>query len=423
MSKYNFEFRLQENDTNSYIAEKVSDETIVLEFGPANGRLTNYLSNEKGCTIDIVEIDEEAGKEALKYAREGCIGETLGNIEKLYWKQKFKNHRYDYIIFADVLEHLEQPQLVLKESLDLLKEKGSVLISVPNIAHNSIIAGLFCGRFDYHDTGLLDRTHLHFFTPSTIEDMINESGLFILDRTNIILGINDTEFGNITSVLSKCQYESLIKHEEGSVYETILQAGKCVYDVKKWTPNKKKTHESFAKIFWANEENKLNEQNSKVEYIMDGHVNWQFEIPDDATVLRIDPMNRDGVVSNLFLKYNGKKLKCEHDFTVNGYMFFGGDILFADENPQILIRNVEGGILNIEYDITDVISKSYEIFRELQELKLRLNEEKIENRDLKSRLEKSNELVREYEQMTNVKILKKIKSFLTWKKDGERKFF
>jgi 2-polyprenyl-3-methyl-5-hydroxy-6-metoxy-1,4-benzoquinol methylase len=91
--------------------------------------------------------------------------------------------RFDVIIFADVLEHLAWPIGVLRSYLDLLKEGGSVIVSLPNVGLWSVRLNLLLGRFHYEETGVLDRTHLRFFTRRTAREMIESTGLKIIRRT------------------------------------------------------------------------------------------------------------------------------------------------------------------------------------------------------------------------------------------------
>jgi 2-polyprenyl-3-methyl-5-hydroxy-6-metoxy-1,4-benzoquinol methylase len=90
---------------------------------------------------------------------------------------------FDVIIFADVLEHLAWPIGVLRSYLDLLKDGGSVIVSLPNVGLWSVRLNLLFGRFHYEETGVLDRTHLRFFTRRTAREMIESTGLEIIRRT------------------------------------------------------------------------------------------------------------------------------------------------------------------------------------------------------------------------------------------------
>jgi 2-polyprenyl-3-methyl-5-hydroxy-6-metoxy-1,4-benzoquinol methylase len=83
----------------------------------------------------------------------------------------------DCVIFADVLEHLVDPWTALSRWRERLRPGGSVVASVPNVAHHSVVRGLIAGRFDYADAGILDRTHLRFFTRASIIDLFERAGL------------------------------------------------------------------------------------------------------------------------------------------------------------------------------------------------------------------------------------------------------
>lgn len=171
MFGYDFSFDLNSDNSNAIIAERIEPGKTVLEFGPAYGRLTRFLKEKKGCTVDIVEMNEESGRSAAQYARNACIGLELGNIENDVWCQKLEANEYDYIVFADVLEHLRKPEDALTRCYHLLKPNGAILCSIPNIAHASIIISLLNNDFPYHSTGLLDRTHISFFTNKTFREM------------------------------------------------------------------------------------------------------------------------------------------------------------------------------------------------------------------------------------------------------------
>jgi 2-polyprenyl-3-methyl-5-hydroxy-6-metoxy-1,4-benzoquinol methylase len=85
--------------------------------------------------------------------------------------------RFDAIIFADMLEHLPDPSETLRAYLPLLAEGGSVFVSLPNIALWSVRLSIAVGRFEYQDTGVLDRTHLRFFTRNSARRLLREAGL------------------------------------------------------------------------------------------------------------------------------------------------------------------------------------------------------------------------------------------------------
>jgi SAM-dependent methyltransferase len=88
---------------------------------------------------------------------------------------------YDCIIYGDVLEHLRDPWRLLRRHAALLSPRGVMLICVPNAAHWSVILRLLNGSFDYEDSGVLDRTHLRWFTLATMEKALMETGLQLCD--------------------------------------------------------------------------------------------------------------------------------------------------------------------------------------------------------------------------------------------------
>jgi SAM-dependent methyltransferase len=88
----------------------------------------------------------------------------------------------DLILFLDVLEHLLQPERVLNQLTANLPPNGTVIVSLPNIAHLSVsVPLLFSGAFEYRDAGILDRTHLRFFTRRTAVGLLNSAGLVVTE--------------------------------------------------------------------------------------------------------------------------------------------------------------------------------------------------------------------------------------------------
>jgi len=98
--------------------------------------------------------------------------------------QQFSTDRtFDAIIFADVLEHLAWPIGILRRYKSMLKDVGTVIISLPNVGLWSVRLGLLAGRFHYDDTGVLDRTHLRFFTRRNAIEMLRAANLEVVRRT------------------------------------------------------------------------------------------------------------------------------------------------------------------------------------------------------------------------------------------------
>ena len=189
MSKYDIDLVLDEGTSFAKILKLIKKHSIILEFGPANGRFTKYLKEKMECDVHIVEINKEDFNKAMKYASDGLCSD----IEIMEWQEYYKGNKYDHIIFTDVLEHLREPQSVFNACADFIKDDGSVLFSIPNVAHGDVIVNIHGNNFKYTDLGLLDNTHIHLFAYNNIIDMINKSSLRLTNLEYVILPLGHTE--------------------------------------------------------------------------------------------------------------------------------------------------------------------------------------------------------------------------------------
>jgi O-antigen biosynthesis protein len=223
MSKYDFKLDMKSDNSLSVILKNIKPGSTVLEVGPAHGRMTKYLKEELKCEVDIVEIDEEAGKVASEWCRNAFLGDQ-GNIESDYlWHHILHELQYDYVIFADVLEHLINPEKVLARSKSLLSENGSVWISIPNIAYNGVIIELMNDQFTYRDVGLLDNTHLRFFTMNSLDKMVKKCGFKISFEHNLQNKVSLSEFKDAYTKVPP-QIASFLKFRQGGeVYQMIWE--------------------------------------------------------------------------------------------------------------------------------------------------------------------------------------------------------
>lgn len=174
---YNIDLSNPDN-AHVQIINNVSDNSTVLDYGCAGGVVGEFLHKNKNCNVYGVEIDEEAIKTA-KSRKSKPFKEIYNfNIDKLkegddYTKFQKDKILYDYVLFIDVLEHLQHPENAIKLIVQKLKPQGKILVSIPNITHENIICNLLDGNFNYADLGLLDNTHLRFFTQNSFLDFID----------------------------------------------------------------------------------------------------------------------------------------------------------------------------------------------------------------------------------------------------------
>lgn len=223
MGKYTHDLDMDSDNSASLILKQVAPNSTVLEFGPASGYMTKYMKEVLNCEVHIVEIDEADGLEASQFAKTALIGPKDGDIEDYNWTDI---PACDYIIFADVLEHLYNPWQVLQTSTALLKDGGSVLISIPNISHNSVIIDLINGKFDYRKTGLLDSTHIRFFTRKSLLYMVDYAGLRVEKEMNTFCAVEHTEFKNVLTDVSEEVSQVLQARPDGILYQFVWELKK-----------------------------------------------------------------------------------------------------------------------------------------------------------------------------------------------------
>ena len=159
MKKYDYDIKVGIDHFSSlgFILGFIPQNSTVLEFGCSYGYMTKFMKEQLNCKVSVVEIDSEAYKEARQYAEDG----VCCNIDTLEWADYFKADSFDVIVFADVFEHLRSPSKALQSTKKLLKEDGTLLFSVPNLAHSDVLSNLYDNRFQYTTLGLLDDTHIH----------------------------------------------------------------------------------------------------------------------------------------------------------------------------------------------------------------------------------------------------------------------
>lgn len=150
------------------IAKLLPDGVSVLDIGAGSGILAQVLKRaQKKVVIDGIEPNTFAAELARPFYRVIYQGYAQDHL------QAIKENTYDYVVLADVIEHTQDPLVFLAEILDVLPESTKIVISIPNIAFGGVRLSLLNGRFNYVDSGLLERTHLRFFTLTTAKNLFN----------------------------------------------------------------------------------------------------------------------------------------------------------------------------------------------------------------------------------------------------------
>ena len=191
----------------------------VLDVGCSTGYLAKLL-NQKGYKVSGVEINEDSAKKAEKF----CSRVVISDLDKVLISSLFEPGDFDLIVYGDVLEHLKNPWLVLQESRKLLNENGYIIASIPNIAHGAIRLSLLNGQFNYCNYGLLDNSHIRFFTKDSVISLFEKTGYRIeeLDRTTYPI-FSDSSSLVVPYIPSNSFSQDLIKFIEDSEESTTLQ--------------------------------------------------------------------------------------------------------------------------------------------------------------------------------------------------------
>lgn len=183
------------------LSNKNNSHTLAFEeiLRHSHGRKLKIL--EVGCSTGyfgaaLVELGHEVwGVEphrgASQKAKDVLHKVHVGFVEDFFSRNE--GVRFDVIIFGDVIEHLVDSVSVLKQSIKFLHFDGIVVASIPNVAHIAIRAMMLEGRWEYSDLGILDRTHLRFFTRTSLIDLFTESGYKVLNLESVRLSAEQVD--------------------------------------------------------------------------------------------------------------------------------------------------------------------------------------------------------------------------------------
>jgi methionine biosynthesis protein MetW len=160
---------LDTDEVSGIVTRMIPKGARVLEVGCGTGSLSRIVADT--CSAEVVGIEpdlERAGRARMRglEVHAGYLSSEL--IHKI--------GLFDVVLLADVLEHLSSPQTMLLMSRKTLRAGGAAIVSVPNVAHWSVRADILRGRFQYQPSGIMDVTHLRWFTLNTLLELIASSG-------------------------------------------------------------------------------------------------------------------------------------------------------------------------------------------------------------------------------------------------------
>ena len=210
---------LRPNDAHGISLQLVGQGKTVLELGAASGHVTKALKSLNN-VVTAVERDARFSENLSEIADEVIITD----LDWLDLRERLSGKKFEVVLAGDVLEHCSKPELVLLQIHDLLTPDGYVVISLPNVAHGDVRLSLLTGTFDYSDTGLLDRTHLRFFTRSSIHTFLHQSHFQVDAIFGSTASIGTTEFGPPKAGVPAEAIEFVQKDPDALVYQFIVKA-------------------------------------------------------------------------------------------------------------------------------------------------------------------------------------------------------
>ncbi|MGZ7039243.1 MAG: CmcI family methyltransferase, partial [Thermoanaerobaculia bacterium] len=186
--RYHFDFGRERDTAHSRALRLVGTDKRVLDLGCGAGIVARHLATQ-GCEVVGIEGDRALAQESSAI----CERVIVSDLSTADWEHELGSDRFDAVTALDVLEHLADPVACLRALRRFIRPGGYVVASIPNIAHGSMRLALLSGEFEYRDLGLLDRTHLRFFTRQTMEQLFDEAGYAVRTIERIELPLTATE--------------------------------------------------------------------------------------------------------------------------------------------------------------------------------------------------------------------------------------
>lgn len=212
-----------ENDARIIASKHISAGSLVLDVGSACGDFGAFLHRNKKCEIHGMEYSPES----IAIAKEAGAYSAISRVDlDSFDSAAFGNYRkfFDVIALLDVLEHVAQPGKAVHALKTFLKEDGFFVISLPNVAFGDVKLQLLNDDFIYTDTGILDETHLKFFTFKSIADFFSRQGIRIVDCTVVVADVT------VAHPAPSRVRSYVLKDPHSFVYQYVMKAEPSVLD-------------------------------------------------------------------------------------------------------------------------------------------------------------------------------------------------
>lgn len=286
-----------ERTSLSVLASHIHSQASVLDLGCGSGALGQYLSETRSCVSDGLTWSQREADHARPFYRKVVVAD----LEQCDLKTVFGASHYDYIVCADVLEHLRQPERILDACRTLLKPTGQLLISVPNAGYCGLIAELLQGEFRYREEGLLDKTHLRFFTRRSLTRFLAEHQWQMQTLETVQRELPESEFKTRFDNLPPAVARYLLATPDALTYQFIGTAtpGAVIDMAELEEPPLASAQAGFTAQLYLGYDGSYSEDKKlyALGSIGVGRQSLHFHLPKDKktlSALRLDPADRPG---------------------------------------------------------------------------------------------------------------------------------
>lgn len=220
VQRHRYDYPVQPDSAPAKVIRMVGQGRRVLELGSGPGSITRHL-HANGCQVTALELDPEA----IRIVSEFCEQVHRCNLNDPDWPALLADaERFSVIVAADVFEHLYDPWTALKQTLPLLSADGSLVVSLPHVGHNAVVACLLNEDFAYQPWGLLDNTHIRFWGLKNMQQLFFDAGYKIVEADFVVRAPEQTEFAYQWHRLPAASRATLARNRFGNVYQVVIRA-------------------------------------------------------------------------------------------------------------------------------------------------------------------------------------------------------
>lgn len=207
--------------SQALVVELIGSGKRVCELGPATGYMSAAIFGNDNELVAGIEIDPEAAELARRWFRSLYVRD----LDTIHEDAQLPIHDVDVLVAADVLEHLKQPEVVLEHARRWMAPDGYLVACIPNVAHGSVRLALLAGMWPVAPVGLLDATHLRFYTGDGILRLMDAGGWDVdrmyrvsrpIEQSEVPWPYDNPEFARLADVLEQV--------DDATTYQYVVTA-------------------------------------------------------------------------------------------------------------------------------------------------------------------------------------------------------